>query len=316
MQPKLYLVIPCYNEEEMLPYTYEVLAKKLADLVAAGKVDAQSKVMLVDDGSKDKTWPMICDLHQKDARFVGLKLSRNRGHQNALLAGLMTAKDRADVVVSMDADLQDDPNAIDGFLEAYAKGYEVVLGVRSSRKSDSFFKRFTAEGYYKVLERLGVQITYNHADYRLMTARALEMLGEFGEVNLFLRGMVPQVGLKTTTVEYVRTPRIAGESKYSLKKMLALAWQGVTSFSTKPLKWVFWLSVLCFLAATALFVTQIVFWCLGQAGPQGLLVHMSVWLLGAVQLLGLGLVGEYVGKIFAEVKRRPRYFIETDLEQE
>ena len=234
----LYLVIPCYNEEAVLPETSRRLAEKLTALTAAGKISADSRVLFVDDGSKDRTWALISECHRADRRFGGVKLSRNRGHQNALLAGLMTAKERCDAAISLDADLQDDLDAIDRMVDAFHEGYDIVYGVRSSRETDTFFKRTTAQGFYKFMKLMGVDIVYNHADFRLMSRRALEGLSGYEEVNLFLRGIVPLIGYPSTTVEYERHERFAGESKYPLKKMLAFAFDGITSFSVKPIRWV------------------------------------------------------------------------------
>ena len=237
-KPVLYIVVPCYNEEEVLPETSKRLKAKLSDLVAAGKVSEDSHVLFVDDGSKDRTWEMIRGYHEEDPRFSGVRLSRNRGHQNALLAGLMTAKDLSDCTISMDADLQDDINAIDGMVDQYLDGCDIVYGVRSARDTDTFFKRFTAEGFYKFMELMGAEVVFNHADYRLMSKRALEALSEYKEVNLFLRGMVPMIGYRTGTVEYERGERFAGVSKYPLKKMLAFALDGITSLSDRPIQFI------------------------------------------------------------------------------
>lgn len=260
----LYLVIPCYNEEEMLPITAEALMKKMDGLISDGKIASDSKVMFVDDGSKDKTWEIIEKLHSLNSMFTGLKLSRNKGHQNALLAGLMTAKNYADILISMDADLQDDINAIDGFLEKRAEGCDIVYGVRSSREKDTAFKRGTAQAYYKLLAKLGVEITYNHADYRLMSRRAVEALAEFKEVNLFLRGLVPMVGFKSDIVTYVRNERQAGESKYPLKKMISFAVEGITSLSVKPIRLITSLGLLVFLVSIIMLIYFFVIWCMGK----------------------------------------------------
>ena len=309
----MYVVIPCYNEEQMLPITAEALIKKLDELKAEGRIAQNSKVMFVDDGSKDKTWEIIQKLHEASPVFTGLKLSRNKGHQNALLAGLMTARNYADIVVSMDADLQDDINAIDGFLDKRADGCDIVYGVRSSREKDTAFKRGTAQAYYKLLEHMGVEITYNHADYRLMSKRAIDALAEFKEVNLFLRGLVPMVGFKSDIVKYVRNERVAGESKYPLKKMLALAWNGITSFSVKPIDFITalggFLIFLCVIAA----VYALVSYCNGHTVPGWTSLILSIWFLGGMQLVAIGMIGQYIGKIYIEVKHRPRYNVETYL---
>lgn len=307
----LYVVVPCYNEEEVLPETSKRLSAKMDALEAAGRISPDSRVLFVDDGSKDRTWQLISELHQQNQRFGGVKLSRNRGHQNALLAGLMTAKSLCDAAISMDADLQDDIDAIDRMLDAYDNGYEVVYGVRSSRKTDTFFKRATAQGFYKFMKFMGVDIVYNHADYRLMSRRALEGLEKFDEVNLFLRGIVPLIGYKSTTVEYERSERFAGESKYPLKKMLAFAFDGITSFSVKPIRWVTVLGFLIFMLSVLALIYILVVKLLGYAVAGWSATVASIWLLGGIQLLCMGVVGEYIGKIYIEVKSRPRYLIEA-----
>ncbi len=311
----LYIVIPCYNEEAVLPITSKALKEKIEQLIAGGKISSASRVMFVDDGSKDKTWELIESLHSSDDLFVGIKLSRNRGHQNALLAGLMTAKGRADIVISMDADLQDDVNAIDGFLEKRNEGCEIVYGVRSSRASDTKFKKFTAQGYYKVLEKMGVEITYNHADYRLMSKRALEALSEFKEVNLFLRGLVHLVGFKTGVVEYERSKRAAGESKYPLKKMLSFAFEGITSLSVKPIRFITFLGVLLFGVSIAMLIYFLVTYFLGKTVQGWATIVISIWGIGGLQLLAIGIIGEYIGKIYLETKARPKFIIDKDLEE-
>ncbi len=312
----LYIVIPCYNEEEMLPITIEALEEKMNFLINNKKVSKKSKVMLVDDGSKDKTWELITELDEKYSFITGIKLSRNKGHQNALLAGLMTAKERADIVISMDADLQDDINAIDGMLEKRAEGCDVVYGVRSSRKKDTFFKRFTAQAFYKLLKFFGVDIIYNHADYRLMSKRALNSLEEFKEVNLFLRGIVPMVGFKSDTVEYERNERTAGESKYPLSKMLAFAFEGITSLSVKPIRAITAIGITIFSVSVVFILYFIIVWLLGTTVAGWTTIVLSVWALGGFQILAIGIVGEYIGKIYLETKARPKFIIETDLEIE
>ena len=307
----LYLVIPCYNEEAVLPETSRRLAEKLTALTAAGKISADSRVLFVDDGSKDRTWALISECHRADRRFGGVKLSRNRGHQNALLAGLMTAKERCDAAISLDADLQDDLDAIDRMVDAFHEGYDIVYGVRSSRETDTFFKRTTAQGFYKFMKLMGVDIVYNHADFRLMSRRALEGLSGYEEVNLFLRGIVPLIGYPSTTVEYERHERFAGESKYPLKKMLAFAFDGITSFSVKPIRWVTGLGFLIFLASILALLYILVVKLLGFTVAGWAATTASIWMLGGLQLLCLGIIGEYVGKISPEVKARPRYFIEA-----
>ncbi len=307
----LYIVVPCYNEEAVLPETSRRLAEKLETLEKAGKISPASRVLFVDDGSKDRTWELISALHRRDPRFGGVKLSRNRGHQNALLAGLMTAKDCADAVISMDADLQDDVDAIDRMVDAFAQGFDIVYGVRSSRRTDTFFKRATAQGFYKFMKLMGVDIVYNHADFRLMSRRALEGLSDYEEVNLFLRGIVPLIGYPSTTVEYERAERFAGESKYPLKKMLAFAFDGITSFSVKPIRWVTAAGFLIFVASILALIYILVVKLLGFAVAGWSATTASIWLLGGLELLGHGVIGEYVGKIYTEVKSRPRYLIEA-----
>ena len=305
----LYIVVPCYNEEEVLPETSRRLREKMHSLMDAGKISRESRVMLVNDGSRDRTWELIGALHTADSLFDGVCLSRNRGHQNALLAGLMTARKYADMVISMDADLQDDIDAVDGMVEQYLNGCDIVYGVRSSRKKDSFFKRFTAEGFYRLTNRLGGEVVFNHADYRLMSRRALDALAQYGEVNLFLRGIVPMLGYKTGVVEYERGERFAGESKYPLKKMLAFALEGITSLSTKPLRFIFWSGILALMAAFALLVAAIVLACVGSGLFLPFVLLFAVVLFGGLILSALGVIGEYIGKIYLETKRRPRYFI-------
>ncbi len=308
---KLYIVVPCYNEQEVLPETSKRLKKKMTDLIEKGIVDSESRIMFVDDGSRDQTWSLISELAKEDAIFAGVKLSRNQGHQNALLAGLMTAKQYADCVISMDADLQDDIDAVDAFLQKFAEGNDVVYGVRSSRKTDSAFKRITAQGFYKFMKLLGVDIVYNHADYRLMSKRALDALEEFTEANLFLRGIVPLVGFKWDIVEYERHERFAGKSKYPLKKMLAFAFDGITSFSVRPIRLITGCGFLIFLASLISLVVLLIMKLAGQTVQGWTTLMASIWLIGGIQLLSLGVIGEYVGKIYKETKRRPHYIIET-----
>ena len=315
MASVLYIVVPCYNEEEMLPITAQALLKKLDSLIEQGRISRDSRIMFVDDGSKDKTWEMIEKLGNAAPAFVGIKLSRNRGHQNALLAGLMTAKDRCDITISMDADLQDDVDAVDKFLDEYEKGAQIVYGVRSSREKDTAFKRNTARMYYRTLEHLGVEITYDHADYRLMSRDALEGLSQFKEVNLFLRGLVPMVGYKTATVKYVRNEREKGESKYPLKKMISFAIEGITSLSVKPIRFITFLGIFVFLVSIILLIRFFVIWCLGKAVAGWATIVISIWAIGGLQLLAIGIIGEYIGKIYLETKQRPRYIIEKDLEK-
>ena len=317
MRPNtLYIVVPCYNEEAVLPETAKRLRTKVESLMANRQISDNSRILFVNDGSKDKTWAIIEQLHGENPIFSGVDLTRNRGHQNALLAGLMTAKDRADLVISMDADLQDDIDAVDEMIEKYHSGCDIVYGVRSSRKKDSFFKRFTAEGFYRVMNTLGAETVFNHADYRLMSKVALEGLAEFKEVNLFLRGIVPMVGYTTATVEYERGERFAGESKYPLKKMLAFAMEGITSLSTKPLRWITTLGFLIFFVSIVMLITFIVQWAIGMTVVGWASVVCSVWAIGGLILLSLGVIGEYIGKIYLETKGRPRFLIREILDED
>ena len=310
----LYIVVPCYKEQEVLPETSKRLKEKVLALRAEGKISEKSRIMFVNDGSSDNTWPIISQLHEQEPEmFSGVNLSRNRGHQNALLAGLMTAVNYADMIISMDADLQDDINAVDGMVDAYHEGYEVVYGVRSKRETDTFFKRFTAEGFYKVMLALGVNIVYNHADYRLMSRRAVEGLAQFKEVNLFLRGIVPQIGYKWTTVTYERAERFAGESKYPLKKMLAFAADGITSFSVKPIRLVLTAGVIVFMVSLVMLLYALISKLMGSTAAGWTSLMGSIWLIGGIQLLSLGVIGEYIGKIYNETKARPRFIIESVL---
>ena len=309
----LYIVVPCYNEEEVLPETARRLGDKLRGLMAAGKIGPGSRVLFVNDGSRDGTWAVIQRLHREDGLFCGADLSRNRGHQNALLAGLMTAKDKADLVISMDADLQDDVDAADAMVDKYLDGVDIVYGVRSSRKKDSFFKRTTAEAFYRMMDLLGAETVFNHADYRLMSRRALDGLARFTEVNLFLRGIVPMIGYRTDTVEYERGERFAGESKYPLKKMLAFALEGVTSLSVRPLRMITGLGFLVFLISLIMIVYNVVRWATGNTVAGWASLACSVWFIGGLILLSLGVIGEYLGKLYLESKDRPRFLIQEEL---
>ena len=311
--PRLYIVIPCYNEQEALPITSRRLTALTDDMLKRGLIAPDSRVVLVDDGSRDDTWRVISELHAKDRRFEGVKLAHNAGHMNALWAGMTLSAERCDCVVTIDADLQDDVNAMYGFLEAYQRGADVVFGVRSSRKTDTLFKRVTAQGYYRLMARMGVELVYNHADYRLLSKRALEALLSFGEVNLFLRGMVPLLGFKTETVYYERGERVAGESKYPLKKMLSFALEGVTSFSNRPIRLVLLLGILCALLGVAMAVYVVVSRIGGHSVRGWASMMMSIWLLGGLNLVALGVIGEYVGKIYMETKRRPKFILEEHL---
>ncbi len=310
MNDILYIVVPCYNEEEVLPETSKRLKEKVESLISNGMVSDLSRILFVDDGSKDKTWQLISELHNQDTLFSGIKLAHNRGHQNALLAGLMTAKEHADIVISMDADLQDDINVVDQFITEYQNGSDIVYGVRSSRKTDTAFKRSTALAYYRVLEKMGVDIVYNHADYRLMSKRALNALEQFKEVNLFLRGIVPIIGYKTSVVEYERSERFAGESKYPLKKMLAFAIDGITSFSVKPIRMITSLGFIIFALSLIMLLYSIIIKIIGHADSGWASIICSIWMIGGIQLLSLGIIGEYIGKIYNETKARPRFIIE------
>ena len=315
MSDTLYIVVPCYNEEEVLPETARRLREKLEQLMGEGKISPQSRVLFVNDGSRDGTWSVIQGLHRDCPLFSGADLSRNRGHQNALLAGLMTAKDRSDMVISMDADLQDDINAVDAMVDKVHEGCDIVYGVRSSRAKDSFFKRTTAEGFYRVMNFLGAETVFNHADYRLMSRRALEGLAQFREVNLFLRGIVPLIGYNAGYVAYERGERFAGESKYPLKKMLSFALEGITSLSTKPIRYITLLGFLVFLVSILMLVYSVVRWAHGDTVIGWASVICSVWAIGGLILLSLGVIGEYIGKIYLETKGRPRFLIREVLEE-
>ena len=306
----IYLVLPCYNEEAVLHETSSRLKVKMNQLISENKISKDSRVTFVDDGSKDNTWSIIEELKESDELFAGVKLSRNRGHQNALLAGLMTVKDYCDAAISLDADLQDDINVIDKFIDRFIDGCDVVYGVRSDRKTDTVFKRTTAQGFYKVMKLLGVDIVYNHADYRLMSKRALDALEEFEEVNLFLRGIVPLIGYKSDVVLYERNERFAGESKYPLKKMLSFAFEGITSFSVKPIKLILNIGLIMFTTSLLFLIYFIALWCLGKTVEGWATIVVSIWMLGGVQLLCLGVIGEYIGKIYIETKKRPKFIID------
>ena len=311
----LYVVVPCYNEEEVLEETTKRLKNKLETLIKDKKISDKSKVMYVNDGSKDNTWNIICDINKKEKLFTGISLSRNKGHQNALLAGLMSAKEYADIVISMDADLQDDINAIDEMIEKYNSGCEIVYGVRSSRKKDTIFKRVTAEGFYKFMKLMGVEVVFNHADYRLTSKKVLDNFEEFEEVNLFLRGMFPLVGYKSDVVYYERNERFAGESKYPLKKMLNFAWDGITSFSVKPIRLVLNIGVIIFVLSLFMLLYCLIVKILGKTVTGWTFIVGSIWLVAGIQMLSLGIIGEYIGKIYSETKRRPRYFVAENLEE-
>ena len=308
---RLFCVIPCYNEQEVLPETSKRLEAKLKDLIAARKISDDSRILFVNDGSKDNTWNMIKDLHEKNEIFQGINLSKNMGHQNALLAGLMTAKDLCDAAISLDADLQDDINAIDEMVDKFNNGCDIVYGVRSKRATDTFFKKFTAESFYKLINSMGGNTVYNHADYRLMSRRALMALSEFGEVNLFLRGIVPMVGFKSDVVYYERAERFAGESKYPLKKMLSFAIEGITSLSTKPIKLITGLGFFIFFVSVIVLIYSLVRYFTGHTIPGWTTTVLSVWAIGGLIMISLGVIGEHVGKIYLETKNRPRFIIES-----
>ena len=311
----LYMVIPCYNEEEVLPETTKRLEKKLGDLIKKKVISEKSKVMYVNDGSKDKTWELIKKINKDNSMFTGICLSRNRGHQNALVAGLLTAKEYADVVISMDADLQDDINAIDEMLEKYYDGCDIVYGVRSARKTDTFFKRVTAEGFYKFMQMMGVDVVYNHADYRLTSKKVLNNFQDYKEVNLFLRGIFPLIGYKSDKVYYERAERFAGESKYPLKKMLNFAWDGITSFSVKPLRLICTLGFVILFISIVIMIYSLVRKISGNTIDGWTFLNISIWFIGGLQMISLGVIGEYVGKMYNETKARPRFIIAENLEE-
>lgn len=311
--PVIYLVIPCYNEEEVLPETIRQLTDKLNRMTTAGTISAESKILLADDGSRDRTWQLISQMTRENPYVEGIKLAHNRGHQNALLAGLMTAAPLCDCSISLDADLQDDIEVLDEFVKKYSEGCDIVYGVRKKRDTDTAFKKISAEGFYKIMKALGVDVVFNHADYRLMSKRALEALGEYREVNLFLRGIVPTIGYKTDCVYYDRHERFAGESKYPLKKMITLALDGITSFSVRPLKLISNLGILISILSIFGLLYALISHFTGNTVAGWTATICSIWLLGGLQMLSLGIVGEYVGKIYSEVKQRPRYIIESFL---
>ena len=308
-KPKLYIVIPCYNEQEVLPITAPMFREELRALTAAGKIAEDSRILFVNDGSRDDTWRIIRDLSAEDPCFQGLCLSRNRGHQNALLCGLMEARERCDITISIDCDGQDDIRAMDQMVDEYLDGAEIVYGVRSSRQTDTFFKRFTAQSFYKLLNAMGADTVYNHADYRLVSARVLKEFANFREVNIFLRGMFPLVGFKSTSVYYERNERLAGKSHYPLKKMLALAFDGITSLSVKPIRIITGLGVVISCVSFLLILYALIAWITGRAVAGWASTLIAVALLGGIQLISLGVIGEYVGKIFLETKQRPRYIV-------
>lgn len=316
MAVTLYLVIPCYNEEEVLRETTKRLDDKLKRIKQEGLITGESRVVYVNDGSRDGTWKLIEEIHRENPVFTGISLAHNRGHQTALLAGLLTVKNYADVVVSMDADLQDDIEVLDQMLKEYLNGNEIVYGVRSSRKKDTFFKRFTAEGFYHIMNLMGVEIVFNHADYRLTSRKVLENLKDYREVNLFLRGIFPSIGYRHTTVSYERNERFAGDSKYPLKKMLAFAWEGITSFTVSPLRMIAGLGIVISFVSLCALIWSIVVKFAGYTVDGWTSILCSIWLLGGLQLFCLGIIGTYIGKIYEEVKHRPRYILERNLLEE
>ncbi len=307
--PVLYIIIPCYNEEEVLPVTAPMFLEKINALIGAQKISGESRILFVNDGSKDHTWEIICSLADEDEHYMGISQSRNRGHQHAVLAGLMEAKDQCDITISIDCDGQDDINAMDAMVDAYMEGCEVVYGVRSKRETDTRFKRFTAESFYKLMNSMGAEVVYNHADYRLLSSRVLQELANFKEVNIFLRGMVPLVGFKSTSVYYERHERIAGKSHYPLKKMLELAFDGITSMSVKPLRLITGFGMLVSVLSFVGIIWAVVSCILGNTVPGWSSSICIICFMGGIQLLCLGVIGEYVGKIYMETKARPRYII-------
>ena len=313
---KLYLAIPCYNEEAVLRDSAAKLLRKYETMMTEHKITFDSRIVFIDDGSRDRTWQIIEELHGENPVFQGIKLTRNRGHQNALLCGLMTLKDKADAVISIDADLQDDIEVFDEMVAKFEEGCDVVYGVRSKRETDTFFKRFTAEAFYKILNRMGAKVIFNHADFRLMSRRALEAFSLYKETNIFLRGMVPMIGYKSDIVTYERSERLAGESKYPLKKMLALAWEGITSLSIQPIRIITWAGLIIFLISLVMIIYSLISYFVGAAVSGWASTLCSIWALGGLQLLAIGIIGEYIGKIYLEAKRRPRYIVETYLGDE
>ena len=308
-RPVLWIVIPCYNEEQVLPLTAPMFLKKLQELIAGGQISGNSRVLFVNDGSKDRTWEIIRELSEQDEHYIGISQSRNRGHQNAVLAGLMEAKDRCDITISIDCDGQDDIGAMNRMVEEYLKGAEVVYGVRAKRDTDTFFKRFTALSFYKFMKGLGAEVVYNHADYRLISARVLQHFAEFEEVNIFLRGMVPLVGFPSAVVSYDRAERLAGKSHYPFRKMLALAFNGITSLSVRPITLITTFGIIFSLVGLILMVWAIVEAILGNTVTGWASTICIICLLGGIQLISLGILGQYIGKTYLETKRRPRYII-------
>lgn len=313
---RLMIVVPCYNEEEILPYSIEKLTGVIKNLIEKSKIASNSGILFVNDGSRDRTWEVIQNEYAKNPYVYGLGLAGNVGHQNALFAGLQTAAEICDLSISMDADLQDDIEVIEQMVDEYLSGADIVYGVRSERKTDTFFKRFTAQSFYRIMEMMGVKTVYNHADFRLMSARAMKQLGQYKERNLFLRGMVPLIGYKTATVTYARKERLAGESKYPLKKMLSFAWDGITSFSIKPISMIMAFGGVIVACSVIAFIYTLVSYFMGHVSPGWSSLMISIWFLGGVQLLFIGVVGQYVGKTYIESKERPRYNVEKFLNHE
>ena len=313
---KLYIIIPCFNEDSVILETSKILKDKMQKLMTENLIARDSKVIFVDDGSTDRTWELITEIHSNDKMFSGCKLSRNRGHQNALLSGLDCAKGKCDAALSMDADLQDDINVIDQFIMKYEEGNEIVYGVRSSRKKDSFLKSKTAKAFYKIMSLMGAEIVPNHADYRLLGSKALEALFEFNEVNLFLRGIVPLIGYKSANVYYERKERFAGESKYPMKKMISFALDGITSFSIRPIKMISSLGIIFVAVSGIMLLYSLISYFTGHSVSGWASLITSIWAIGGLQLLAIGIIGEYIGKVFLETKRRPRYIIEEFLDED
>lgn len=316
MKNKLYMVLPCYNEQEVLLKTAEILKNKLDFLIQNNKISKDSKICFVNDGSTDDTWNIICNLNKKNKIFTGINLSSNRGHQNALLAGLISSKTKADMVISMDADLQDDVDAIDSMIDKYLSGVDIVYGIRESRKTDSLLKRMSAEAFYKFMNALGAKTIFNHADFRLMSRRSIEALGKFKEVNLFLRGIVPMIGFKSDYVYYSRKKRELGESKYPLSKMLSLAFNGITSFSIKLIRMISLIGVLSLVLSLGMFIYSIYRLVTGEVVSGWTSIIVSLWAIGGLILISIGIVGEYIGKIYMETKQRPRFIIQQDLDED
>lgn len=313
---RLAIVVPCYNEEEMLPITTKELTRVLDDLIIKNKIAEDSFILYVDDGSKDATWKLIEEHHNKSKKVCGLKLAGNVGHQYALTAGMMQAMEQADIMISIDADLQDDTDVMESMIDKFHEGCDIVYGVRNDRKKDSFFKRTTAQGFYKILAMFGVKTIYNHADYRLMSKRALQEFSKYGEVNLYLRGIMPLIGFQSDSVYYERKERTAGESKYPLKKMLALAWNGITSFSVKPIDFITGLGACLIALSIIAAIYALASYGMGRVVPGWTSLILSIWFIGGVQLFAIGLIGQYIGKIYMEVKDRPRYHIETYIDHD